>query len=284
MEGLSIGKKIDILITILIAFFFAICLSFKILQFDGNFENYIMLELLMVVGLLSYYTNITLSLIITLGCDFAYMSYKLYNSIVKGDVITTNTYYWVIVLPIAALIISLLSKNVISIQERLTELTEENSNLVTIDEDTQIRNERALMMELPIYMNISTRHKIPLTLFIVRLKFAQKLKNILGKSEYKELIIQSSKVFEQCLRVEDVKYIIDDSTFAFLTITDEEGAKIVNKRFREKIEEFDFSKKSLYKNVKLDIQIGKCTLDDSIENPLDFIKLAEKELEYDIME
>lgn len=69
-----------------------------------------------------------------------------------------------------------------------------------------------------------------------------------------------------------------------MTITGEDGARVIKDRFKENISKFDFTKESYYKNVKLDVQIGSYTFDNSVNDPLEFIKLAEKELEYDIQE
>jgi len=284
VEQINIRKKIDILMTLLIAYFFALCLSTKVLGLDNSFENYLMIELVMIIALISYYSNITLALLVTLVTDFAYMSYKLYYNFTNNVNIDFNTYYWIILLPITAILVALISKNIVMMQKENEILINENSKLVMIDEDTNIRNQRALLIELPIYMKMSIRHKVPVTLFIVRIKFAEKLRSILGKEQYKTLLIQSSEVFEKSLRGEDIKYIIDYRTFAFLTITDINGAKIVKKRFNENVSKFDFSKESFYKNVKLDIQIGCYTFNNSVKDPLEFIKLAEKELEYDIQE
>lgn len=284
MDQINVRKKIDILMTLLIAYFFALCLSTKVLGLDNSFENYLMIEIVMIIALVSYYTNITLALVVTLVTDFAYMSYKLYCNFVNNVKIDFNTYYWVILLLITVVLVSLVSQNIAMIQRKNERLVNENSKLVMIDEETNIRNERALLIELPIYMKMSIRHKVPVTLFVVRIKFAEKLRSILGQEQYKALLIQSSEVFEKSLREEDIKYIIDFRTFAFLTITDINGAKTVKERFKKNVNKFDFSKESFYKNVKLDIQIGCYTFDNSVSDPLEFIKLAEKELEYDIQE
>ena len=77
MEPVNVRKKVDILITILIAYFFVLCLSYKVFELDNSFENYIMLEVVMIIALVSYYTNVTLALVATLAADFVDMSYKL---------------------------------------------------------------------------------------------------------------------------------------------------------------------------------------------------------------
>ncbi|SFC19844.1 GGDEF domain-containing protein [Clostridium uliginosum] len=284
MNEVDVRKKVDILITILIAYFFMVCMGFKIFDFVNSFENYFMLTVVMIIGVVSYYTNVTLALVLTLICDFCYMSFNLYIKIVNNVDINFNTYYWLILIPITALIISLLSKNIMQLQIKVGILEEENSKLIMIDQSTGIRNNRALMMELPIYMKISKRHKLPVTLIMVKFKFSDKLKSILGREKYRELLIQACYVFDKSLREEDVKYIVNDRTLAFITITNEEGSKIVKNRFRENINNFEFIKDSIYKNINLDIQIGTYTFDESIDDVMTFLKLAEKEVEYDIQE
>ncbi|NMF03324.1 diguanylate cyclase domain-containing protein [Clostridium beijerinckii] len=284
MEPVNVRKKVDILITILIAYFFVLCLSYKVFELDNSFENYIMLEVVMIIALVSYYTNVTLALVVTLAADFVYMSYKLYLNFLGNINIDFYSYYWIFLIPGTAILMSLVSRNIFALQTENESLINENSELVMIDEETNIKNQRALLIELPIYMKLSTRHKIPVTLLIVKIKFAEKLRSILGKEGYKLLLIQSSQVLEKSLREEDIKYIIDDKTFGFLTITDVTGAKVVKERFRENINKYDFIKGSHYKKVKLDIQIGSYTFDNSIKDPLDIIRMAEKELEYDIYE
>lgn len=281
---ISIRKKIDIYITLLIAYFFIVCISFKVLNLDNSMENYFMLELVMIIALIGYYSNVTLSLIISLIIDFSYMSFKLYLNFANNTSIDGSVYYWVILIPVTMFFISILSKNIVSLQKENEVLKNENSKLVMIDKNTNIRNERALLIELPVYMRLSKRHDIPVTLFIVRIKFADKLINLLGRKQYDSLLIQASEVFQNSLREEDMKYLIDYKTFAFLTITNKEGVNVVKERIKANIDNYEFTKRSLYKNVKLDIQIGSYTADNSLENPLEFIKFAEKELEYDIHE
>ncbi len=284
MNEINIRKKIDILITFLITYFFIISISFNIFNFQQSFENYFMLTLIMIIAVISYYTNVTFSLIVTLIVDFIYMSVKLYLNLTGNITVEFNTYYWIITIPITALIVSLMSKNIVLLQEKVIALQEENSRLIMIDEYTGIRNDKAIMMELPIYMNISKRHNLPLTLIMVKVKFADKLKRILGKKKYLELLVQTCDILKKALREEDVKYILNESTLAFITITNEEGAKVVKKRFRENVNNADFIQYSLYENVKLDIQMGSCTFDKSIKDSMEFLIKAEKEIEYDIQE
>ncbi|AOR23542.1 diguanylate cyclase domain-containing protein [Clostridium taeniosporum] len=284
MNDIDIRKKVDLLMTLLITYFFIIAISFSIFDFKQSFENYIMLTIIMIIAVTSYYTTVTFSLIIILIADFIYISLKLYLNLTGNLTVKFNTYYWILIIPITALLISLVSKNIVDLQKKIYFLENENSRLIMIDEYTGIRNNKALMMELPIYMNMSKRHGLPLTLIIVKVKFAHKLKKIIGKEKYLELLVQTCDILKKALREEDVKYILDESTLAFITITDENGSKVVKKRFRENINNTAFLEHSLYKNIKLDIQIGSYTFHSSINDPMEFLTKAEKEIEYDIKE
>ncbi|NFT44089.1 GGDEF domain-containing protein, partial [Clostridium botulinum] len=61
-------------------------------------------------------------------------------------------------------------------------------------------------------------------------------------------------------------------------------SKVVKNRIRENINNADLIQYSLYKNIKLDIQMGSCTFDKSIKDSMEFLIKAEKEIEYDIQE
>lgn len=144
MEPVNVRKKVDILITILIAYFFVLCLSYKVFELDNSFENYIMLEVVMIIALVSYYTNVTLALVVTLAVDFIYMSYKLYLNFWGNINIDFYSYYWIFLIPSTAILMSLVSRNIFALQTENESLINENSELVMIDEETNIKNQRAL--------------------------------------------------------------------------------------------------------------------------------------------
>lgn len=285
MNKLDIRKKIDLEITILIGYFFALCMSFVSIDSGNNYiEKYILLTILMIIGIISYYTNVTIALIATLIVDFMFINFKLYANFFNNVQIETSTYYWLILMPVTALIVSILSKDINKLQNELVRLEEENLELVTIDSDTQLKNNKALMNELSIYRNMSIRYKLPVTLIIVKFKFNENLKSLLGEKEYKNLLIEASRVFKSSLREEDGRYLIEKGVFAFITITDTEGAKIIKNRFKENINKLDFFNNSFNKSIKLDIQVGYCISNESINNPMEWLKIADKETEYDVSE
>lgn len=276
-------KKIDIFMTLFITYFFIICMSFEYIVVQGSYENYIMLTLAMIVALISYYTNVTFSLISVLIVDFGYSSYRLYGNIVQGISIDIRVYYWVIMIPITAVVVTILARYILELQIQLNKVSTDNKNLVMIDETTGIRNSSALFNEIPIYMSMSKRYKLPVAIMLVRFKYSRKLKSIVGKDFFKNIIIECSEILEDSLRLEDRKYILnDESTFAFILISDEKGCEIVKKRFKENIEKINLDKNNIFKGLKLEIQIGYYNYNKDIKDAMDFVAKAESEIYYDV--
>lgn len=276
------GKKVDFYMNLLIAYFLILTMTVTLLDFKNSFENYIMLTLIMIVGLISYYTNVTISLVTTLIIDFLYGTYNLYKNIFLGKELNNQIYVWLILIPITALIVSLVSSNILLIQNKVKELEDENEELIMINPLTGDRNIRAFNNEVPIYISMNRRYKIPMTIMIVRFKYADRLKNIVGKDYFNNILVKSSEALGESLRVEDRKYILDNNTFVYILLSDKEGSKVVEKRLKEKINNIEMKNNKFNKNINLEVQIGFYTYDGGQDEPLDLLKAAEKELEYDV--
>lgn len=276
-------KKVDLFLTLLIAYFFVLCMSFYYLKFSGQFENYIMLTVVMMVAIISYYTNITLSLICVLVGDFGYGSYKLYKGLVSGVAIDSRVYYWIVVISLTGILVSFLSKHILEMQDELNKLEKNSKSLIMIDTLTGIRNSAAFFNELPIYMSLSRRYDLPIAIMLVRFKYSRKLKNIVGSDFFKEIIVECSDILKSSLRFEDRKYILEDEiTFAFILISKKDGCEIVKNRIRENVEKIGVDKNEMFNKLKLEIQIGYYMYNDSINDAMEFLGKAEAELEYDV--
>lgn len=283
MDKLDIRKKIDLSITLMTVFFFALGLTFSMFEFRSSYENYIMYLVLMIVCIVSYYLGITVSLVITLVVDFGYISIKIYQFFMSGTLANVETYYWLIMIVLAALVSSQLAKNVFRLQDEISELKDDNQKLVMIDSEIGIRNIKAFMNEMPIYMSMVNRHRsLPLTLMITRIKYSDNIKKIIGDEGYGELIKIIGKKTMTMLRDEDRKYVLSNDTFAYILITDEKGANIVKERIKQKVEEVVIEESKILGGVKVELQIGVCEWKEKIKTPIEFLKLAEGELDYDV--
>ena len=283
MGSLDIRKRLDITVTIFIAFFFSIVIVFNSLKFEKSFENYAMFLALIVIMVVSYYTTITLALILTLITEFAYISVKLYFSIGGLTTLNSSTYFWIVVIIVAALITSVLSKQIYELQKQLSDLKVKNDTLVMIDHKTGLRNTRAFMNEMPIYISMTKRHKdLPVTLMVVNIKYSDRLRKLIGDDKYEEILISVSSRIESLLRDEDRKYILNDSTFAYILIAPKEGAEIVKNRLKDDIRKIALDKNSMLGGINLEIQVGFETWSDKIQDATDFLNKAEAASEYDV--
>ncbi|AYD40435.1 diguanylate cyclase [Clostridium fermenticellae] len=276
-------KKVDIFMTVFITYFFIICMSFEYTSVQSSYENYIMLTLVMIIALISYYTNVTFSLISVLAVDFVYSSYIFYRNIIKGISIDIKVYYWIIVIPITAVIVGILSQYILKLQIKLKKVNADNENLVMIDEATGIRNSSALFNEIPIYMSMSKRYELPVAIMLVRFKYSKKLKSIVGRDFFKNIIVKYSEIIEGSLRLEDRKYILNDAdTFVFILIADEKGCEIVKKRLKNNLEKVNLDESNVFKDLKLEAEVGYYNYNENIKDAMDFVAKAEKEIYYDV--
>lgn len=275
-------KAVDFYINLLIAYFFILSIIITFLNFQVNFENYIMLTILMIIALISYYFNVTISLVITLIIDFIYGTYNLYKNISTGISLNNEVYLWIVFMPLTAVIVSLVSRNILLLQNKVEELEDLNEELVMINPLTGDRNIKAFTNEIPIYISMNKRYNIPITIMIVKFKYGDRLKTIVGKDYFNNILIKSSGVLSESLRVEDRKYILNDSTFVYILISDNSGSKVVENRLKENIKNIEMKDRKFNKNINLEIQVGSYTYEGDIQDPLELLKKAEKELEYDV--
>jgi len=275
-------KAVDFYINLLIAYFFILSIIITFLNFQVNFENYIMLTILMIIALISYYFNVTISLVITLIIDFIYGTYNLYQNISTGISLNNEVYLWIVFMPLTAVIVSLVSRNILSLQNKVEELEDLNEELVMINPLTGDRNIKAFTNEIPIYISMNKRYNIPITIMIVKFKYGDRLKTIVGRDYFNNILIKSSGVLSESLRVEDRKYILNDSTFVYILISDNSGSKVVENRLKENIKNIEMKDRKFNKNINLEIQVGSYTYEGDIQDPLELLKKAEKELEYDV--
>lgn len=283
MEKVSFRKKIDLYMTMLLTYYFMLCISFNFLNLSSNLENYIMFSILMIVSVLAYYTNITFALLATIVIDFVYASYKLYLDFTNIEKVEFYAYYWVVLIPISATLVATLAKNIVLIQEQIIRLEKLSSELVMIDEATGIRNSSAFFNEMPIYMNMSKRYNLPVNLMLIRFKYKENLASLIGKEEFKNAFIKTSDTISNSLRYEDRKYVLDDRTFAFIIISTQDGCEIVKSRVKENISNMKLERKHrIHKNIKIEVEVGYYAYNDEVKDVFEFLELTKRELEYDV--
>lgn len=276
------NKKIDICISLLMAYFLILALSFSYLNLGSEVENYIMYTLVMIVGLSSYFLSRTFILLIILIIDFIYTSYNFYISVISDVKIEAGVFFWIIIIPITAIVVSLLSEEINNLQNNYEKIISENKKFIKVDVSTGLRNISSFMEEMPVYINLYKRYQVDVSLLLVRIKHGDRLVKIVGKEYFNKVLVKCSEELSDSLRFEDRKYIIYDDTFAFIIVSDKDGTNIVKSRLKKAIDELRIGKEDLYNDLNIQVQVGSYTIDDSIRDSIEFIERAEKELEYDV--
>ncbi|MGL4876283.1 MAG: diguanylate cyclase domain-containing protein [Clostridium sp.] len=283
MGKFDVRKRVDIAMTIMTVFFFGLGLTFSMFDFRSSYENYMMFLLLMIVCIVSYYLGVTMSLVVTLVVDFGYISFKIYQFFMDGIFANVETYYWIIAIVVGAVITSYLSKNINMMQDEVKELAIKNDELVMIDSESGIRNIKAFINEMPIYMSMVNRHReLPLSLMVMQIKHSGNIRKILGADKYKILVNTIAQITNETLRDEDRKYVLSSDTFAYILIADEKGSHRVKERIKESINNVLDLKKESLRGIKVEIQVGICEWKETIKDPVEFLTLAESELNYDV--
>ena len=282
MNEYKANNKIDICISLLIAYFLILSISFSYLNLGSDIENYIMVTLVMIVALASYYLNRTFVLVIILIIDFVYTSYNFFISVVSDVKIGEGVFFWIVIIPVTAFIVSFLSEEINNLENSYTKIISYNEKFIKVDVSTGLRNISAFMEEMPVYIKLYKRYNVHVSLILVRIKYGNRILKIVGKEYFNKVLVKCSEELSDSLRFEDRKYIVDDDTFAFIIIADKDGASIVKNRLKKSIGELKMGKETLYNDLNIEVQIGSYTINESINDAMEFIERAEKELEYDV--
>jgi len=231
------------------------------------------------VSIVAYFRGIVEGFLFSAIIIFFYVTYIIYNNIIYRNPIELITYIWMIDIPLSAFISGRLSENINLIQN----MQKEYRDLITIDRTTGLSNLKGFYMDLDREMSKAKRHKLSLSLMIVKIQYYDELNAILGEKKMEEILKVISNVITLAIRGEDISYKLNKDTLSVLMpSTNIQGAEVVKGRIKESISEENLKIKQEDKNVNLDIKIGIVEYENTIKEAFEFKQLAEKELEYDV--
>ncbi|ACO84698.1 GGDEF domain-containing protein [Clostridium botulinum] len=277
------SKDIDICIILLLLNFFCIY-SFIYFNLGKNIMlNFIMLGSLFMVTIVAYFRGIVEGFLFSAMIIFFYVTFIIYNNTIHRNPVELITYIWMVDIPLSAFISGKLSENINLIQSINTRLQKEYRDLITIDKTTGLSNLKGFYIDLDREMSKAKRHKLNLSLMIVKIQYYDELNAILGEKKMEEILKIISNVITLAIRGEDISYKLNKDTFAILMpSTNFQGAEVVKNRIKESISEENLKIKQEDKNVNIDIKVGIVEYKNTIKEAFEFKELAEKELEYDV--
>ncbi|WP_061322161.1 GGDEF domain-containing protein [Clostridium botulinum] len=277
------SKDIDICIILLLLNFFCIY-SFIYFNLGKNIMlNFIMLGSLFMVTIVAYFRGIVEGFLFSAMIIFFYVTFIIYNNTIHRNPVELITYIWMVDIPLSAFISGKLSENINLIQSINTRLQKEYRDLIIIDKTTGLSNLKGFYIDLDREMSKAKRHKLNLSLMIVKIQYYDELNAILGEKKMEEILKIISNVITLAIRGEDISYKLNKDTFAILMpSTNFQGAEVVKNRIKESISEENLKIKQEDKNVNIDIKVGIVEYKNTIKEAFEFKELAEKELEYDV--
>ncbi|ANY65874.1 diguanylate cyclase [Paenibacillus sp. BIHB 4019] len=262
-----------------------ICIVFTAGDPDRYLQNVIFLNVAFLIAIITYFTNVTTGLILNIVFIFGFGTYTLYGTLVGGEAVSSGNYFWLVMTPVFTLVTWMFTLAGRQLQIENEQLKKTNSRLATMDENTNLRNSRSFQNDAAVFMALSTRYQIPLTLLVVNVKYWDELRRMVSEERMTEAIFELSQMSQTSIRTNDSIYMLskDNPTWGLLLFTDRQGANIVIERLRHKIQEFNSAEFSHKYKVELSLKIGALQYEpEAIPTPLDFIVQARKQLEYDV--
>lgn len=262
-----------------------ICIAFIAGAPDNYLQNIIILNVAFILAIVTYFTTVTAGLILNLVFIFVYGFYTMYQTISVGETIGLSTYFWLIMTPLLTVVLWIFTLGNRELQNENQRLEKITANTAIVDENTNLRNSISFHKDASLFTGISTRYQIPLTLLVVKVKYWKEIRRIIPDDQLAEAIYDVSQLSQASIRTNDALYLLDkdDATWGLLLFTDSAGAKIVIERIKLKLQELNDTEFANKYKVSLGLKIGAVQYEPgTIENPLDFIVQAKKQLEYDV--
>lgn len=254
----------------------------QFLDIKYMFYDYLLFGALGFIIIFSSYLGMVPGLILSGTSIFLYGSVIFYQLVLGYSQVWTLNYYWFAFYPVAAFVGGKIHELLEAQSQIITECLNLSDKVVNIDELTGFGNARELLRDLDREMSRSRRYKSPLTLMVVQIQYFEELKRIYGNDGDK-LLQDLSAIIDKALRVEDLRFRLEDDLFALiLPQTTYDDSLVVRERILTTIDDMVIEDKSSLSRYKVEIKTGSSEYKKEIPSPMAFKALALKELEYDV--
>lgn len=277
------AQKIDLFFMLLLFFSYVFVYVVRFLGGESDLEFIIMLNIMFLLIVVSYYSNVIASIICCFLFVIGYGSYILYEAVVARVTASTSSYLWIAIIPISCIIVAFFRTYLGEVQEKIAEQSQIEDTLVGFDESTNMLNERMFQYELGRYMSMAARGYIKVTLMFVKVNYFDDIRRLVGKNGLNDLFKAVGESISELTRAEDAGYIVDEKgLFSVILISDAAGAAIVKDRLKSKMKSIDLQERMKTFNLSLDLKIGIAEYNPGIRTSIDFRQMALKDMEFDV--
>ncbi|GAA3401733.1 GGDEF domain-containing protein [Paenibacillus hodogayensis] len=248
-------------------------------------QNIIFLNLAFLIAVITYFTNVTTGLILNILFVFGYGTFTLYQTVVAGSLVGTQNYFWLIMTPVFTIATWLFTMASKQLQIENEDLKKINSSLATMDESTSLKNSLSFQSDATVFMALSVRYNIPLTLLVLSVKYWDEIRRMVSEEKLMEAVHDLSQIGQTSIRTNDSLYLLnrDNPTWGMLLFTDREGANFVIDRLKSRVDLLNSTEYAQKYKVELVLKIGAVEYNKEITpTPVAFIAQAKKQLEFDV--
>jgi len=269
-----------ILLVLLIFVYFV----FLIYQEEYLMDNFLIAAVVFIIVLITYFTNLTLGLIINTSLILMYITYVIIQSVTKGIVIRPYVYFWIVMAPALTTAFSLFTMSTAQLQRMVTDLDNKLVTISTLNEDTRLKNLRAFENDASIYMSIAERYDLGFGIVVIQFKYQKEIERLSRKEGMQQIVMEVIGVIRQATRSEDELYQLDDGniTFAMLMLTRKEGLSVIRDRLKEAIAQINTSDILNTRQLILDMRIGMAFDDGEKKDVMDLLQTARDAMQYDV--
>lgn len=279
------GKTLqDIGICVLLASLLAAVLVGALSMESLLSENMIMTFVVFIAVLLAAFRVTSFAIVIAIVQTLAYVAFKIYKIFSLNEPIEVLSYLWLAIPGLAVLGMVLFIKGVNRLQLDNNILSKQVEELIMIDPLTGFYNLRSMYMDIQTQISFAERNNKKICLMILRPRYRKELKDVLNKEQYDTSVVKLSKYVYDTVRLEDRVYSLDgDGTIGVLLTCDRNGARLVEGRLRDRIENEEAFTGIAEKPIRMDIQLGCLEYkSDYNRDAILFKSDVEEEVAYDI--
>lgn len=261
------------------------CVVFCIMDADNFATNFIAMSVVVVAIIITYFSSLVAGLVIDVIVIFAYLSAVIYFSLTKGYTVENYVYFWCAMLPLTTAAVGLFSKRVNNLEKETIRQQVQLEELVTVDELTGLKNQKAFLQDAEVYIHIAARYKYELICMVAGYKYLREVRTFAGKKNMDIFCRKVSEAMVQKLRKEDQVYMIDreNNIWGLLLINNNpDSAGMIISRMKEKIKEIDPSRIAKMQNLDVEMQFGMAKYSPEIGTPIELLSMARKEMDFDV--
>lgn len=245
--------------------------------------NTIFLFCTLAVLLITYFFGIIASLITNLGFIALQTIIVIYQYLDGTQTIPWGLTYWMILPLLLSVTLYFMTKNQVKLQKINGALRANIIEQGAFDDETKLRTTVAYMEDAAVFIETNKRFKLPVTTIIVKIRYFNDLKRMMGQEQLRNLLKLTSNVIKQATRDNDITYLLnnEDPTWAILLFTDTDGAQIAANRIKQAFDK-QLNNSSLA-SLAIAMVVGVATWNpEEMKNPHDLIDAGVRKTQYDV--